>query len=112
MFLSFSWLGRLLMSGRGEIRLYHPVFFYLALMIAFLDEVLLWVSQKAGRHLGIWPLTLSALFLLGVMAAMTLYLVHADPNFIWWEPLALTGFCVLLRLTKHAVGRLCYPNDE
>jgi hypothetical protein len=99
------------MSGRGDMRLYHFLFFCLALMIVFSDEALAWVSSKAKRPFGGSALAILVVFLLALTAAMTLYLMHLDPRFAWWEPLALTGFCVLLRIVKCFVGRLFYPHD-
>ena len=109
--LSFSWLGRLLMTGRGDMRLYHVLFLYLALVIVFSDEALAWVSSKTRKPFGGWALTALVLFLVALTAVVTLYLTHLDSRFVWWEPLALTGFCVLLRLVKCFVGRLFYPHD-
>jgi hypothetical protein len=108
---SFSWLGRLLTSGRGDMRLYHLLFFSLALMVAFSDEVIAWASSRTSKLFGGWVRAAWVLFLIALTAAATFYLMHLDPRFVWWEPLALTGFCVLLRLVRCVVGRLFYPHD-
>ena len=109
--LSFSWLGRLLMTGRGDMRLYHVLFMYLALVIVFSDEALAWVSSKTGKPFGERALAALVLFLVALTAVVALCLTHLDSRFVWWEPLALTGFCALLRLVKCFVGRLFYPHD-
>jgi hypothetical protein len=110
-FLSLSWLGQLLTNGRGDVRLYHVVFFYLALMIVFSDGILSWVSSKTKRPFGRRAIAFWSLFFIGATIAVTLYLVRADASFACWEPLALTGFCVLLRLVRCFVTRLFYPHN-
>jgi hypothetical protein len=97
-----TWLDHFLTSGRGNMHLYHVVFFYLAAAIVFPDKIVAGISERINRHPGWRSLILLELSSLVLMIAMTLHFRVIDPRFSSWEPVLMVSFWLVFRITCHA----------
>jgi hypothetical protein len=67
----------------------------LAVLVVYPDRVLRWLFPKAR---GVYQLALFELVAIGLLVVGTDLLMRAFPDLVWWMPLALVIFCLVLRV--------------
>ena len=100
--LGSTWLDHLLTAGRGEMHLYHVVFFYTAAAILYPDKIVETISNKCGFHPGWRIVAIAELGSVALMIALTVHFQRIDPHFSSWEPFLTTGFWLLMRILHEA----------
>jgi hypothetical protein len=82
--------------GHGQnIHWYELVLLPLAASIIYPDRVLRWLFPKAAS---IFQLVLFELAAIGLLVVGTVLLMRSFADFVWWVPLALVLFCLVLRV--------------
>lgn len=78
-----------------NIHWYELVLLPLALLVVYPDRVLSWLFPKAAS---IYQLALFELAAIGLLVVGTVLLMRTFPDLVWWMPLALVIFCLVLRV--------------
>ena len=82
--------------GHGwNIHWYELVLLPLAVLVIYPDLALRWLVPKAAS---IYQLALFELAAIGLLAVGTVLLMRTFADFVWWMPLALILFCLVLRV--------------
>ncbi len=74
---------------------YEFVLLPLAAIVAYPDKVLHWLFPGADK---LYQLVLLELVAIGFTAIGSALLMRSFPDFVWWTPLALVLFCVVVRV--------------
>jgi len=81
--------------GQGHnIHWHEIVLLPLAFVVVYPDRTLRWLFPNANSLYQVLFLELMAI---GGIIAGTLFLRRLYPDFVWWLPLALVIFCILVR---------------
>lgn len=82
--------------GHGHnVHWYEFVLLPLAVIAVYPDKTLRWLFPKADK---IYQLVLLELAAIGLLVAGNVLLMQRFPGLVWWMPLALVLFCLVVRV--------------